>query len=119
MTSPDEMEGAQPQARTEFGQLPRLFGDAAPEGAGGDGGSDEAGALLAGAGAAGGRGEGGGDLASLIARYRAQRRMSRARQLAPLAGNRLRFTAEQRLLILDTWLRSKLPAGDFAPLVGV
>jgi transposase InsO family protein len=26
---------------------------------------------------------------------------------------------EQRLLILDTWQRSGLPAGDFAPLVGV
>jgi transposase InsO family protein len=32
--------------------------------------------------------------------------------LAPL-------TAEQRLLILDTWQRSKLPAGDFAAMVGV
>lgn len=29
------------------------------------------------------------------------------------------FTPEQRLLILDSWQRSKLPAGDFAPLVGV
>lgn len=29
------------------------------------------------------------------------------------------LTAEQRLLLLDTWLRSGLPAGDFAPLVGV
>ena len=29
------------------------------------------------------------------------------------------FTKEQRLLILDTWIRSGLPAGDFAPLVGV
>jgi transposase InsO family protein len=29
------------------------------------------------------------------------------------------LTAEQRLLILDTWLRSGLPAGDFAALVGV
>lgn len=28
-------------------------------------------------------------------------------------------TAEQRLLLLDTWQRSKLPAGDFAALVGV
>jgi transposase InsO family protein len=29
------------------------------------------------------------------------------------------MTAEQRLLILDTWQRSGLPAGDFAPLVGI
>jgi transposase InsO family protein len=29
------------------------------------------------------------------------------------------FTAEQRLLLLDTWERSKLPAGDFAAMVGV
>jgi hypothetical protein len=29
------------------------------------------------------------------------------------------LTAEQRLLLLDTWLRSKLPAGDFAALVGL
>ena len=29
------------------------------------------------------------------------------------------MTAEQRLLILDTWQRSGLPAGDFASLVGV
>jgi transposase InsO family protein len=29
------------------------------------------------------------------------------------------FNAEQRLLILDSWQRSGLPAGDFAPLVGV
>jgi transposase InsO family protein len=28
-------------------------------------------------------------------------------------------TAEQRLLLLDTWRRSALPAGDFAALVGV
>jgi transposase InsO family protein len=56
----------------------------------------------------------------------------------PLAGRRLRprpprkpalqkpqpagetaFTPEQRLLILDAWRRSGLPAGDFAPLVGM
>ena len=30
-----------------------------------------------------------------------------------------RFTSAQRLLILDSWQRSGLPAGDFAPLVGV
>jgi transposase len=29
------------------------------------------------------------------------------------------LTAEQRLLLLDTWQRSGLPAGDFAPLVGI
>jgi transposase InsO family protein len=29
------------------------------------------------------------------------------------------ITPEQRLLLLDTWQRSGLPAGDFAPLVGV
>ena len=29
------------------------------------------------------------------------------------------LTAEQRLLLLDTWQRSKLPAGDFAALVGL
>jgi transposase InsO family protein len=29
------------------------------------------------------------------------------------------FTPAQRLLILDAWRRSGLPAGDFAPLVGV
>jgi transposase len=29
------------------------------------------------------------------------------------------MTPQQRLLILDTWQRSGLPAGDFAPLVGV
>jgi transposase InsO family protein len=29
------------------------------------------------------------------------------------------FTPQQRLLILDAWQRSGLPAGDFAPLVGI
>jgi len=29
------------------------------------------------------------------------------------------LTGEQRLLLLDTWRRSRLPAGDFAPLVGL
>jgi hypothetical protein len=29
------------------------------------------------------------------------------------------LTPEQRLLVLDAWRRSGLPAGDFAPLVGV
>jgi transposase InsO family protein len=42
------------------------------------------------------------------------RRLVRKTDTAPHA-----FTAEQRLLLLDTWRRSGLPAGDFAPLVGV
>lgn len=29
------------------------------------------------------------------------------------------LTAEQRLLVLDAWQRSGLPARDFAPLVGM
>ena len=29
------------------------------------------------------------------------------------------LTPEQRLLLLDTWRRSGLPAGDFAALVGI
>ena len=32
---------------------------------------------------------------------------------------RTQYTGEQRLLILDVWRRSSLPAADFAPLVGV
>ena len=34
-------------------------------------------------------------------------------------GKRAQFSGEQRLLILDVWRRSSLPAADFAPLVGV
>jgi transposase InsO family protein len=39
--------------------------------------------------------------------------------LARLSTTETQFTPEQRLLILDAWRRSGLPAGDFAPLVGV
>src|SRR5262245_49481956 len=46
------------------------------------------------------------------------RRARRARRLAkPEETDKL--TGAQRLLLLDTWRRSGLPAGDFAPLVGV
>ena len=52
----------------------------------------------------------------------------RLRRQRPPAGRRLArpeetcniaLTPEQRLLALDAWRRSGLPAGDFAPLVGV
>jgi transposase InsO family protein len=43
-----------------------------------------------------------------------------ARTLHPEDAARVaEFTGEQRLLLLDAWLRSKLPATEFAPLVGV
>ncbi len=32
---------------------------------------------------------------------------------------RLTLSPQERLLLLDTWQRSGLPAGDFAPLVGI
>ena len=49
-----------------------------------------------------------------------RRRTRRARTTRdPEPKRRAHFTPRQRLLILDTWLRSKLPAKDFAGLVGV
>jgi len=41
------------------------------------------------------------------------------RLVKPEAAKPTTLTAEQRLLLLDTWQRSQLPAGDFAALVGV
>src|SRR5438034_11403880 len=42
------------------------------------------------------------------------------RRLVPFLEERtVPLTAEQRLLLLDTWLGSRLPAGDFASLVGM
>lgn len=58
------------------------------------------------------------ELMELILRYRDEQaaRQARRRLADP---RRPRFGAEQRLLILDSWLRSKLAAADFAPLVGL
>ena len=36
-----------------------------------------------------------------------------------LSGGQAQLTPQQRLLVLDTWMKSGLTAGDFAPLVGV
>jgi transposase InsO family protein len=48
------------------------------------------------------------------------RRAGKGRRLAkPQAARKPEFTGQQRLLLLDTWRRSGLPAGDFAPLVGI
>jgi transposase InsO family protein len=57
-------------------------------------------------------------LAGLAAWGRAGPRR-RGRRLVPPASPTPALTPTQRLLLLDTWERSKLPAGDFAALVGV
>jgi hypothetical protein len=44
---------------------------------------------------------------------RGQRTLKKAEPPAPP------LTAEQRLLVLDTWRRSGLPACNFGPLVGL
>src|SRR5262245_55023791 len=41
------------------------------------------------------------------------------RLVADPVPQRSPLTPQQRLLILDAWVRSGLPAGDFAPLVGI
>lgn len=49
-----------------------------------------------------------------------RRSPSRVARTIPAEAARLaNFTGEQRLLLLDAWLRSKLPATEFAALVGV
>jgi len=52
------------------------------------------------------------DRARLTGRRRGRRLVKPAEPTPPL-------TAQQRLLLLDTWRRSGLPAGDFAALVGL
>src|SRR5262249_54772113 len=46
-------------------------------------------------------------------------RRPRGRRLIKPAAPRAPFAAAQRGLLLDTWRRSGLPAGDFAALVGL
>ncbi len=42
------------------------------------------------------------------------------RTVAPdIAGPQPQLTPQQRLLVIDTWMKSGLPAGDYAPLIGV
>ena len=47
------------------------------------------------------------------------RSRQRPKALSKPAGKAEALRPEQRLLLLDTWLRSGLPAGDFAALVGL
>ncbi len=48
---------------------------------------------------------------------KAKRRTARTVKHGPSCASE--FTGEQRLLLLDCWFRSKLPATEFSPLVGV
>lgn len=48
-----------------------------------------------------------------------RRRRPRALSKPESAAGKRSWTGQQRLLLLDTWRRSGLPAGDFAPLVGI
>jgi transposase InsO family protein len=57
-------------------------------------------------------------MVSLGAPLRPKTRRRRTVRKTDKSG-RLQLDARQRLLLLDTWLRSKLPAKDFAALVGV
>ena len=50
---------------------------------------------------------------------RTQRRRPRGKSLVLPADKLPQISAEQRLLLLDTWQKSELPAGDFAAMVGV
>ncbi len=43
----------------------------------------------------------------------------KGRRLTKPEGSTRQLSAEQRVLVLDSWHRSGLPAGDFAPLVGL
>src|SRR6202163_858421 len=58
------------------------------------------------------------DLPSALDRARRAGRR-RGRRLVKPAEPTAPLTAQQRLLLLDTWRRSGLPAGDFAALVGL
>jgi transposase InsO family protein len=58
-------------------------------------------------------------LVDLPPRLAAARRGNGRRLVQKELAKTSTLTAEQRLLLLDTWQRSGLPAGDFAALVGV
>jgi transposase InsO family protein len=62
-----------------------------------------------------GDGENGADTPPLAGRRRGKQRGKRL--VLPREESVRNFSPEQRLLILDTWRRSGLPAGDFAALV--
>ena len=56
---------------------------------------------------------------ALSARRTGSPRRGRQTVAPAVAGGQPQLTPQQRLLVLDTWMKSGLPAGDYAPLVGV
>ena len=58
-------------------------------------------------------------MSGLAAWGRAAGGRRRGKRLVPPAAPPTALTPQQRLLLLDTWQRSGLPAGDFAALVGI
>ena len=56
---------------------------------------------------------------SLMSARTGFRTRGRTKVPAEQTGEQPQLTPQQRLLVLDTWMKSGLPAGDFAPLVGV
>lgn len=67
-----------------------------------------------------GHGEGVQALAGFVPGLAGRPRRSQALRKADSAERwRQKLTGQQRLLMLDTWMRSKLPATEFAPMVGI
>ncbi len=59
-------------------------------------------------------------LEDLTSEFRVRNHRVRGKRLAkPAEEPKRTFTGQQRLLLLDSWRRSGLPAGDFASLVGI
>lgn len=118
---PEEEPAGRPSAEAGR-EVPRLFGDEVSEGmeAGNSPGTESIEETLESEGEEAGQateraGEDGGVRPNLVGRVRGKQRLLAKKG----SGPRVQLTAQQRLLILDCWVRSKLPAGDFAPLVGV
>jgi len=61
------------------------------------------------------------ETAASVSESRPVRRRRRGKQMTKPeeSPRRIHYSGEQRLLILDVWRRSALPAADFAPLVGL
>ena len=90
----------------------------APGSAGGEHVTGEAGHVLA-AGDSGRAPTASIDPTDLPPQLSMRRRQRTRRRVPAEVATRQHFSARERLLILDTWQRSKLPAKDFASLVGI